>query len=517
MATYIVRPTTTVTNGGGTNQTAANTLAYLGDNSDATSVSHTANVTPITWVFGLGTVSIPSDEYVCRVGHAVRLLASTGGAGSYSLGVIAYRNTDPQPSGYPAITIDGTISTATTFELAYQTVAWTPAEINAMRMLWYDGRYASFLAAPATVYDIWANVYTIKNATATPTATTMTTSVYPTIPVSVTATIGFEASAYDWQNLRKVTTEVRIESGGSGVGTGTLRATKTFDYQFTATGTVAQSIVFTDALANGTYNVYARAIRYREGQTSFGSDQYGAWSSAVTLTMSVTPPTTPTISVTSDQTNDRATIAVTPVATTGYSNPTIDVQRSEDNGTTWTAVRGATAAAGTFGSASTFYDYELTRGINVLYRARVNATNAGATNASAWTSNQTANITVADWNIKCPETPALNMLDVQIIGQPSEEMNEELGVFRPLDRRYPVVVAGTLGSWDGDLNIYTSTTAEWNALRALLEAQKVLLLESPFGWSKYIRLTSGIRVNILGTNTSPRRNVTVNYVQTVAP
>jgi hypothetical protein len=148
----------------------------------------------------------------------------------------------------------------------------------------------------------------------------------------------------------------------------------------------------------------------------------------------------------------------------------------------------------------------------------VNAYSVGYPTSSAFVNSSSATVTLnAEWAIKSPTTPALNVNAVEVVDTPTEELTEDLGVFRPLDRRYPVVVAGQLGGYDGTLCIYTTTSAEWTAIRGLLESQQVLYLESGFGWSKYIRLVSGARVEIMGTTNAPRRKIEVSYVEVSAP
>jgi hypothetical protein len=139
------------------------------------------------------------------------------------------------------------------------------------------------------------------------------------------------------------------------------------------------------------------------------------------------------------------------------------------------------------------------------------------TNTSAWSSTASSTITAADWNLKCPENSTINVIGINVTGEPSETITEDMGVFRALDRQYPVVVSGQLSGWDGDLTINTTTSADWTATRTLIEAQKVLLLESPFGWSKYIRIINGASAAMMGTNTQPRRVITLQYVQVDAP
>lgn len=842
MSTYVVRPTTYISGGGTTPSSTATVLSYLGDNSDTTTVQHTTN-SPVSWKFGLGAPSITSGEFVARVGGFIRW--KDGGSGidptvTY-IGAAVYRSTDSVPAGIPSLSTDGR-TTFITSEPGYSLVSWSVADCNSLRMVWYDGKNNS--GSPAvTTAEVGANIYTIAIGTSTPSNVTSTQS-YPVIPVAVAATIDWEASTYDWEKLRTVTTEVRIESGGTGVGTGTLISSTTVDTIFTATGTTNINVNMPTAITNGTYKIYARSIRYRDRTiTTVSADQYGAWSSAFTLTQNVATPLVPVITgATWDSTLQRTVVTVsdnmignpsfdtnasgwagnncavarvttpvqsgagalsltssaagqiyaintahysgtpalaagglaytlsayvrsaavsrnasvgiewydsagtyiststgsavasstsawtrvsvtatapvnayryaldvyfagtaaagevhyvdsvqfelgsapTPYRETGvYSTgaQTWDLQRSDDGGVTWSAVRGATAGNSTAASAVPagwlVYDYESPRNVRnllpnpnfdngttywnsgstlsrvtsptqsgsgalqvsaagagavyvnavavgylipitagatyvfstytragsvsrnnsvnvnwytsdgtfisgssgigvassttawtrisisaaapanaayanpffaissvaaageihyfdspqfeqasavstfdpygVQYRARSSSTAAGITYTSAWSTVRNATVTADVWNLKVPENAALNDVDVNVIGQPGEEMTEDMGVFRGLDRRYPVVVAGTLGGWDGTLQIATASEAEWQTLKAVLECQKVLLLESPFGWSKYIRIVSGASVTSAGTPSAPRRYVSVSYVQTQAP
>lgn len=543
MSTYTVRPNGTYTTGSGltaTGGTPNNVQNNIGDNTDVSYVT-TTGTTPSWWAFGLTSPSpaVASDEFVCRVAGFIRWKDGTAGGSGYSalyVGVNPYRSTDTKPSYANTIATDGR-TTFTTQDAGYATVAWTRTEVNTaynLRTLFYTSR-SSTLQAAATVAEIGANIYTLKQATATPTATT-STSTYATIPVSVTATIDWEATTYDWQNLRTVTIQVDVESGGTTQGTGTLVTRQFVDTIWTASGTgVNYNVTLNAALANGTYKIYTRAIRHRENEATTmdswtglsipaNSDQYGAWSSSATLTMNATPPSAPTVSTSVNQTTDTVTVSVTVGAAGSYTSATIDLQRSDDGGTTWTAVRDDAVGSGyitnksaSFSATATYYDYEAPQGTTARYRARVNGIAGGVTNTSAWSSSATASITSSTWNIKVPWKSALNIIDAAVVGTPSDNLVEDVGVFRALNRSNAVVVAGTLGGWDGDLTILTSNSTEWNALKAVLETQNILFLESPFGWSKYIRVIDGAKTTIQGTTTTPRRTITLSYVETDAP
>lgn len=511
MPNYIVRPTSQIS-GTGLTASAGTVLACVGDNSDTTFVWN-SGASLRRYEFGLGAPTIPTDEYVAKVAAWDRWRQSTS-APLYQIGMKPYRSTDDSPASLDTFTPNNQAAFGTTELPIY--VGWTRAEVGSLRVSFRDGRATS--GWPQTDHaDLGAKIYTIKQATATSANLTSSAS-KPTFSISVTGTIDWEASDPNLQ-LRVIEHQVWIESGGTTPGTGTFVGTISQTAEWTATGTRNFNLQFDRAIPNGTYRFYVRAIRRRSDGTS-SSESIGPWSTGYTLTQSVPLPTTPTRTVTFDQTNDKVDISVTPVATTGYTAPvTIDIERSDDGGTTWAAIRGGTGVSGAFGSATVVSDYEAPRGVTVNYRARVTAlyTSSGFNNSSNWTASSSGTITATGWNLKVPETPALNDLNVTVIGSPTDNINEDLGVFRPLGSTKARVVAGDLTGWDGELNIYCLTSADWTSLKAIITAQKVLLLESPFGWSKYIRIVNGAQTAVQGTPTTPRRPVSLTYVETAAP
>lgn len=495
--------------------TDANFLAYVKDNTDTTYVTfNTGGPTPKTdtAVFTLAAPTIASGEFVCRVSGWLRL--RYGAVGTAKTGLMPYRPAiDNQPASFQTTYGTGTSSTWVSREPAYETVSWSVADCAALNLAWYCSDTSTF-NPKMQISEVAGKIYTIAHGTSTPSNTTMTTNSFPTIPVAIAATIDWEATTTDAQGLRTVTTEVRIESGGTGAGTGTLIATQTYDKIFTGTGTQNVNVAFSTPIANGTYKVYARSIRHREGETSIASDQYGAWSSAATLTMNVPLPNTPTASLTVEPNDGRIKISVTPVLTSNYISPKVDVERSDDGGNTWKAVYGGTGLAATFGVAKDVYDNFPAKNQVVYYRARVRATyTGGAVNPSAWTSSVSGTLYATAWMLKYPDDASKNILDLRVVGEPDEAMSEDVGVFRPLSARYPSVVSGELSGWDGSLEVVCISNAEWQALKTLLEIQKPLVLESLFGWVKTIRIIGGAKVKASGSSTNPKRNVTFSYVE----
>lgn len=525
MATYTVRPNGFVskdntiqgtTDSGSTwvTPTNAQIATYLGDNSDTTAVRSSGD-SARTILLDLVNPTIASDEFIVRVGQFLRW---SGGVSGKYVGCIAYKATETVPLYLNNISTTSTQTTPLTSDLGYRAGAttWVNYDAADLRLkIMMDGHGTA--SYRPVIWDAGAYLYTMKRATAVPQTLTYTTGTYATVPVDVTATIDWEASTYAWQNLRTITVELRVESGGSSIGTGTLVTSTTVDVVFDATGTNTIDVTLPVSLPNGTYKTYARAIRHRENELEVAADQIGAWSSAATLTMTVTPPNAPTITASADNSQGRVELTITPVASSGYINPYFTVERSEDAGVTWTPVRGLTVVSCSFGIPSLRYDYEAPRGQAVRYRARVSAYTSGVLNTSNPSGSASATLTATTWNLKCPQAPNLNMIGVTVINNPSENLNEDVGIFRPDNRRYPVVVSGSLTGWDGDLNIITLNGNEWEQVKALLEAKAVLYLESPFGWSKYIRLSGERRTTLRGTATTPRRDISVQYVETASP
>lgn len=522
MSTYTIKPTSLLardsviqgtSNSGSTWATAtdAQIATYTNDGSDTTGIRSSGSGTR-NFQFALASPSIASDEFICRIRGYMRWTSAVAGK---TIGDSAYKISDGIPAGVSSLITTVQTSPGTS-ELGYDSTSWAnyPATDLALNVTLAGDATA---ANRPVLWEVGAYVYTLQRATAVPQNYTSSLTTYPYIPVDVTATIDWEASTNANQKLRTVSVEMRIESGGSSVGTGTLIASGTKDVVFDSTGTITTNVLAPTPVPNGSYKVYTRAIRHRENEISVAADQIGVWSTAATLTMSVTPPNAPTLAVTADNTNARAQIVVTPVASAPYTSPYASVERSDDGGVTWNAVRSLTAVSGSFGVPILRYDYEAPYGISVKYRARISAITDSILNTSVPSTTQTVTLTNSTWNIKCPQAPNLNMIGVTVVGQPNEDIAEDLGIFRPLNRRYPVTVSGSLTGWDGDLQIFTLSDTEWTRFKALAEAQLVLYIESPFGWSKYIRLSNGIQTSMAGTPTAPRRRISAKYVQTSAP
>ncbi len=180
-------------------------------------------------------------------------------------------------------------------------------------------------------------------------------------------------------------------------------------------------------------------------------------------------------------------------------------------------MRGATSLAGTFATKATLYDYEAPRGAGAHLPRRDRGDDLDQQLVSVYaTSRRGGTLSCSGWNLKCPLDPALNALDVLVDKDPEWSQSEDAAVFRPVGRRYPVVVSMSLGGADGSLSVTCHTDAEWAALEALRDYAGTLLLESPYGWARYVRILSRSWTET-GAPEAARRRVTFSFLEVEAP
>lgn len=387
-----------------------------------------------------------------------------------------------------------------------------------------DG-HAAGDANRAYIYDLFADVY----CAARPTAALATT---PASPISGTSypeiNATFSALVEAWQDnggapaRTEIAYELKLFSSAQYLAGGfdpasspavwsTQGLTAPLDYTDGATPSSEQVDETPEApLPNGTYRIYARGRRF------FDEAQFGAWS-YVTIALGVQPCPPPLLTATLDDAAQRIVLVATPQAAAGAAGPLTTIERSEDGGTTWEPVRGAARAAGTFGIAMTVCDYEAARGTALQYRACTEASFSGVQLVSDYRTVAVGGaLSKANWNLKCPLDPALNLLDASVSADPEWSQSEEAATFRPVGRRFPVVVSMSIGGADGSLSVTCRTDAEWTAVEKLRDFPGALLLESPYGWNRYIRILARSWTET-GPPEAARRRVAFSFLEVGAP
>lgn len=425
-----------------------------------------------------------------------------------------------------------TVSTSQYFDPTASTTAyaWSQTALQNLRANFIDSGTS---AARARIFDVWYDVVTVP----LPTVSISDIDGDSSAPYSVTTTtrpvLNFTYSQGDGvaQNGAQVRvftsskTDPTSDTGlvwDSGV-LGNVSSVTIGDPNSTYPAGVD--------LANGTtYYVYVRV-----GSTPSGLAQNRIWSawgsgtasSTITFSVSLTAPTTPTLTASWDAPTAKATLTVTG-SSFATGSQVWSVQRSADGGTTWYAVRGATdgnsTAAGVAPSTWTVYDYEAERGTTTAgktIRYRVKATGTltagGATVASPWSSSVTLSTTNSGtWVLRSFTTttataPAYDLVGARVLADVTVTREESVGVFRPLGRTTAVVVHGDLTGRDGEWEIIADAT-EWATLEQIVNGQRLVLVCDPFGGHRYVRIISR-EYDVLGAAAVPRYQVRVGYVE----
>jgi hypothetical protein len=276
------------------------------------------------------------------------------------------------------------------------------------------------------------------------------------------------------------------------------------------------------ALTNATtYWVYVR-VRMRGVIDGFSgadlnTDYFSAWN-LTQLRMDISPPTAPTMGTpTWTSVSQAVSGTLTPISFQGGSGTQlIYLERSSNAGSSWSPVRGFPVNAGSGTTAINWVDYEAPRSTAIQYRAYSVGTFSGNVLTSAFsTGSLTTSSDSSHW-LKDPLAATRNRGSLRILADPSFTVEEQLQVLRPLGRTSAVVVAGAIGSNDGQFSIHASSQAEWDALSLLLFAQRTLLWQDAYDRQRYIRIISRSFTRV-GARGAARFEAEVGYVEVAEP
>jgi hypothetical protein len=380
---------------------------------------------------------------------------------------------------------------------------WTRAMINSLQVIVTD-RAANTAGLFSTIYRVYAEVNTESVPSVTVTAPEGTIeTVNPTISWTYT-----EGSGNTAQSAYAMKIYSAAQYGALGFDPDTTTATATIS----ETNGSAASHTITTRLAYGTtYKAYVQVFSIAS-RTKIKS----AWAAGTAFTPTRTALTTPTVTATWDLTNNRVAITMVGASISGsYVSQVFTVQRSIDNGTTWEDIASLTDKTPNGSYTVTGYEYEAARGITMKYRGYSTATDLVGFEVNSPYSTEVSVATASDgtWWLKSVYNPNLNLGGVPFFGAERVFIEEQVGVFRPLGREYPVVISGVMGGRDGELEMRTTDLALWSKFYALMIEQGTLLLQSPFGPSqKYIRIIER-QYELAGRGDAPLYAARIRFVE----
>jgi len=480
MAITTVRPNATasgsslftISGGSGSLHQATN------DDSNSTYFSKSTSVTgQASALLDFGTTTISSSQRVKRV--RVRAKASTPTAAG-RINVYLGTRADNQNYFHSALAIRG-LNAITTFVGAWQTAApngedWSQSTIDGLRAKITEYNDTGVLGS---IYELYIDI----DISAQPTVTVSA----PTGTITNTTAPDVTWAYSDSDNETQAYYEIKVFSSaqyGAG-GFNALTSTSTWE-----SGEIASSdstAVIGELLLSGTYRAYVRVAKAVNGSPFWSAFAYSQF------TISVTPPTVPTLAAAWDSNLGKATLTVTGASLSGtYVSQYFDVHRSDDDGVIYEGVRNGENLTPNGSYVATAVDYEAPRGGVSYYRARAVGVDSSSNEfPSAWSTVQQVLITNDEtWWFKVIEDPTLNLGSVRVLAELDTNIEEPNTIFRPLGATRPIVVAGPLQGEDGIYSIKTVNETEWDDFYPIMTHQGTILVQDPLENQKYIRVVA---------------------------
>lgn len=445
MTTATLRPDGIIQAGSMTATGAASLDAAVSDDSDS---SYVRPGNSDLAQFSLGTVSLPA-------GAVTKTWTVRARARAFSTGIMGVQ-ADVGVANLAASFSPDPL-TITDYASPPSAVTLTQAQIDAMTLFLTSSSFQNLRIYELYVDVVYATVPTVAPAGPSGTITTNT----PTVTWTYT-----QGSDGDVQSRYQVKIFSAAQYGAGGFDPASSAAT----YDSGVGLGNSASLVTSGLPTSTTYKAYIAVA-----QTINGTPQWSAWTASSTFTVSVTTSDISTVVGTPDDSNARISVVVT--RDTGTPTwLTMELQRSDDGGTTWAYVRGGNNVA-VSGSTATIVDYEAGNGVSVEYRARASYLSSGQTIVGPWSasSSSVAWSAVADW-LKHPSHPSLNR-KVVIEANPALTRRRPQGVYLVIGRSDPVVVSDVRSLTAGTITFVTETDQDAVDVLALL-AFDVLFLQT---------------------------------------
>ena len=391
--------------------------------------------------------------------------------GSSDILYLAFRS-GIYPTGNLAVFFGTTVTWGTP-----TTVVCSPSEFTHFGTPITDLRMSVEESGGLRVYELFIDTTYVVKPVTNVTAPTGTVTDTNTPTVQWSNTLDSDGGAQTTRETR-IFSSAQYGAGGFAPGTSTATA---------ESGVVADSATSwacPTALANATYRAYTRVAQTVDGTTFWSDWDYEGF------VVNVTPPNAPSITLTAEDDDGRIKVDLDD-ASSGPSTDLFEIEKSDDGGTTWKAMRLLTEdeRVTPSGGLATVYDYEAANGVATYYRARALHNYSGQYAASSW-APANASWSSTDWWIKSPTKPSLN-LAVVVYGLGSITKTPRQGVFKIPGRRLPVIAEDVVRDGPtGTITLGLDTVEEREALDELLDSCDTLLLQgraADYWTDRYVR------------------------------
>jgi hypothetical protein len=285
----------------------------------------------------------------------------------------------------------------------------------------------------------------------------------------------------------------------------------TADEGFYDSGVVASSdntATIGEYLVDGTYRAYVRVAKTVSGVPFYSGFDYAQF------IIDTAPPAVPTLVGAFQSAYNRVLLDISGTSVAGFFDSQVfQVQRSDDAGGTWADVTGGDALVPDGLSEASVFDYAAPRAVTADYRVRSIGTLGEDEVSSDWSASVSVSVTNdLSWWLKAVSNPALNRGFPKVAPGFQVVADEQVGVFRPIGRRTAVVISSGLQGEDGSFTISTVGDSEFDGVWAVVSHTGSLLLQTPQGEQKYIRIIdrSFSRSGTLGNS---QNELSIKYVE----
>lgn len=139
--------------------------------------------------------------------------------------------------------------------------------------------------------------------------------------------------------------------------------------------------------------------------------------------------------------------------------------------------------------------------------------------SSAASASATTTLPTTEWWIKDPLGYEEDVLiHVQADGPLRRERIQQSATYRPIGRKYPIIVTDKIEGYNGSLKLeFINDDASLAKVLALFETQRVLLLQS--GWlaeQMYVRFRDNWQEDVHNTD-PPHRVISIDYIEQPQP
>ena len=194
------------------------------------------------------------------------------------------------------------------------------------------------------------------------------------------------------------------------------------------------------------------------------------------------------------------------------------VERSEDQGQTWSPLRGGSQLQVNSSGFTSLIDYEAIPNQTTIYRVTPTYTTPAGNGVVGIRSASLQANTISNnsWWIASTSDDSIRFA-INVLDQMDESQRHPAGTFYPLGSPYPLTVPGVVTGRDGSLKVMWTNPTTWEAFLAFLKRGEIFILLNPVeNERRYIFVNQDVQI-VHHAAVNPYREVTIPFVESAPP